>query len=743
MEKFSQIENVQGASRTSWADVQEDREADLLHVLYVLRRHLQMIIGVTAFGVLVAILFCLFMKPRYEGMADLNVHPEESAALDMGALGDLATGAGGLDWSSKLETQARILKSDTLAWDVISQLRLDQNEAFATKSLFGRSLQTPVGKDVSSVDEARKSKLLTRFSKALRVEAVPKTQVIEIRFRSTDPALAAKVVNTLTSSYMHHNFMTRFEATMQASAWLQQRLTELKNNVEESQRKLAEYQSKANIIGTDETDNLAVSDLTDVSKQLTDAESDRIMKEAKYRLAQTGNPELIGTILPDSVLPVLRSQEADLRNQLAQYSTKFGSNYPKVIQLNNQLAQTDASLKKEIRDIEERFRTEYESAKRTEDQLRASVENRKKEAFSQSAKFSQYDILKNEVASGRSLYEDLLRKLNEAGIAAGLKSTNVDVIDPSAVPQLPVLPNVPLFIALGLFGGAFLGVCSAFVKESIDQTISSPEDAEEMAGISTIGLIPHFSMEGLNALATENQSVLARVPLAADRPQSKLAEAFRALRTSLLLANAGAPPKVIMITSAQPGDGKSTVSVNISAVLAQSGARVLLVDADLRRGVLARNLKVMPEGGLSECLAGRKSWRDLIIPVNGVANMWVLPAGHRPPSPADLFTSNKMEEILNEWRGAFDHVVIDTPPVVAVTDGVVLSQKTDAVLLIARASRTGRHPLRHARMLLAKVRANVVGLVVNDFDAKAKYYGYSYSYDKYYVEDKTETTVNN
>ena len=714
--------------------IQDRRGFDILHGLYLLRRNRWVIAACVVLGVAIAIAVSVLMKPRYEAMSDLNVHPEDSAALDLGTVGDLATGSSGLDWSDKLETQVRILESDTLAWDVISKLRLDQNAAF-NKPLFGKPELTPAGKDISTVDADRKSDLIDKFSKSLRVQAVPKSEVLEIRFRSSDPELAAKVVNTLTASYMQHNFMTRFEATMQASSWLQQRLSDLKNNVEASQQKLADYQAKANIIGADETDNLAISDLTDSSKQLTDAEADRIMKEAKYRLAQSGNPELIGTILPDSVLPVLRSQEVDLKNQLAQLTPKFGPNYPKVIQLNNQIAQLDASLKKETSDIQERFRTEYESARQTEDQLRASVGKKKQEAFSESAKFSQYDILKNEVVSGRNLYEDLLRKLNEAGIAAGLRSTNVDVIDPATTPTDPVLPNPTLFMVIGLFGGIVLGVGAAFVREAVDQTIGSPDEAEEITSSAMIGLIPHFALDApgkrgaMNALAPAASATGPGVPIAAERPSSRFAEAFRALRTSLLLCNPGSAPRVIMITSAQPGDGKSTVCVNLSAVLAQGGAKVLLVDGDLRRGNLAQRLKLNTATGLSECLAGGASWREQVHRLPNIEGLWVLGGGHRPPNPGDLITSTTMEALVEEWKREFDHIVIDTPPVVAVTDGVVLSRNADAVVLIARAGITGRHPLHQARSLLANVSAKVVGVVVNDFDPKSKSYGYGYGYE--------------
>ena len=247
--------------------------------------------------------------------------------------------------------------------------------------------------------------------------------------------LAQEIVNHLVSAYTQRTFMTRYNDTMKASDWLSGQLAQLKSEVEESQSKLSKFQKQTGIFGTDENDNLVLSKLDDLSKELTDAEADRIVKEAKYRVAQSGNPELIGTIVPDSVLPVLRGQEADLKEQLAQANSEYGPHYPKVIQLGNQLAQVEKSLQTEIADIQERFHTDYQVSAGTEKQLRTAFDQQKQQAYDMSAGLDQYGILKREMESGNDLYEDLLKKLKEAGVVASLKAATVDVIDPATAPH--------------------------------------------------------------------------------------------------------------------------------------------------------------------------------------------------------------------------------------------------------------------------------------------------------------------
>ena len=717
-----------------------DSGLDLHKVLESFQKRKLFLFSSIGIGLVLAILICVFMTPRYDAVAELNIHPESSGALDLGDIADIASGAGGLDWDSKVQTEVLIISSRPLAWDVISQLRLDQNHTFMQPGLLDSISNcklriTPAGKPVESISPCLRYQILQRFSKALDVEALPKTQAVEIRYRSKNPTLAADVVNRLTASFLQHNFETRYEATMQASGWLHDRLALMKKDVEDAGAQLAVYQRGANIIGTDETDNLAVSQLSDMGKQLTDAEADRILKEAKYRLAMTGNPELIGTIVPDSVLPTLRSQEAQLDTQLAQAKAEYGARYPKVVQLQSQLDEVHRALTTETANIQSRFKSEYDAALHTEADLQRSMDRLKQDAFSQSAKFTRYVLLKNEADSKEQLYDDLLKKLNEAGVSAGLKSTNVDVIASADVPIKAALPNIPVFLAVGTAAGLIFGVVGIFVLENLDRSVSSLEDVTEIVNLPIMGMLPHVLPDNLRFpgnTAAQRHAPLLQVII--QRPQSEYAEAVSALRSALLLASAGAPPKVVMLTSSLPSEGKSLTSVNLAASLAMADRRVLLVDADLRRGALFTRVAGRQMSGLTGCLSGATSWRDQAqpVPLDG-GELIILPAGIRPPNPAELLGSKAMATLLEEWRQEFDFVLFDTPPVAIVTDAVVLSPLMDAVLLIVRMNKTSRFPLKESCSRLDMVSRKLTGIVVNDVDLAKQYYGYGYgSYQKYY-----------
>jgi capsular exopolysaccharide synthesis family protein len=516
-------------------------------------------------------------------------------------------------------------------------------------------------------------------------------------------------------------------------------LIQLKSTIQESQARLSQLQKKTGIFGTDENDNLVLSRLNDLSKELTDAEADRILKEAKYRVAQSGNPELMGIIVPDSVLPVLRGQQADLKTQLAQANSEYGPKYPKVIQLKNQLAEVEQSLQTEIADIQERFRTDYEVSAGAERQLQSAFQGQKQQAYNMSEGLDQYGILKREVESGNDLYEDLLKKLKEAGVVASLKAATVDVIDPATLPTRPVEPNNSLVLALSLLLGLGAGIACTFIAESLDNLIRSPEEVEILTGAPLFGMIPHIKGmvphsepgrlktsgdEGSSHWDGSKQGSLVTVL----RPNSQASEGFRSLRTALLLASAGTPPRTVLIASALPGEGKTTVSMNIAAALTQRSARVLLVDADLRRGVLAERLEMGKNPGLSGSLTGAANWRDVVEALPNTANLFVLQAGPRPPNSAELLGSVQMHELLEQWKSEYDHVIIDSAPCLVVTDAVLVAQKTDVVLLVSRLAVTPRRALQRASELLQSGNGRLTGIVVNDVRVAEQYYGYGYGY---------------
>jgi succinoglycan biosynthesis transport protein ExoP len=739
------LRNIRGGGHA--ADHDSTDEISLSDLFRILRRRRQIIVASLIVVFFLGVAYCAVKTRRYEAVADLAINPEGSDALDMGDI-TASLGGGGLGFDEKLETQVHVLKADSLAWTVISELRLDREPTFAGHRnfiFFGPYVVPNPPDQIERTTPERRNKLLEDFSHALTVQTIARTQAVEITFRNADPALAREVVNHLVTAYTQRTFMTRYNDTMKASNWLSGQLAQLKSEVEESQSKLSEFQKRTGIFGTDENDNLVLSKLDDLSKELTDAEADRILKEAQYRVAQSGNPELIGTLVPDSVLPILRGQQADLKEQLAQANAEYGPQYPKVIQLGEELAQVEKSLHGEIADIQERFHTAYQVSAGAEKQMRTAFDQQKQQAYDMSAGLDQYGILKREMESGNDLYDDLLKKLKEAGVVASLKAATVDVIDPATLPTKPVEPKIPLVLALSTVFGLGTGIAFAFAAESLDNLIRSPEEVESLTGVPLFGTIPHIKL-GRGKSSGQELETIGEGPgrgslIALLQPSSQASEAFRSLRTALLLASAGKPPKTVLIASAVPGEGKTMVSMNIAAMLAQRGARVLLIDADLRRGQIAARSMTPKNLGLSGALTGAVDWRDAVAPLPDAPNLFVLQAGVRPPNSAELLGSPQMHEVLEECKAEYDHVVIDSAPCLIVTDAVLVAQETDAVLLVSRIGVTPRNNLRRASELLQFGDGHVTGIVANAVPIGEEYYGYGYGYGygkykSYYTEDK-------
>jgi polysaccharide biosynthesis transport protein len=734
--------NTRGSRQAT--DHRSSDEISLSDLIRLLRRRRQIIIASVIVVLILGASYCVLKTRRYEAVADLAINPEGSDALDMGDI-TASLGGGGLGFDEKLETQVHVLKSDSLAWTVISELGLDRQPTFAghRKLIFFGSYVVPDAPDqIERTTPERRNELLRRFSDSLTVQSIARTQAVEITFRNANPALAREIVNRLVTAYTQRTFVTRYNDTMKASDWLSGQLAQLKSAVGESQAKLSKFQKQTGIFGTDENDNLVLSKLDDLSKELTDAEADRIVKEAKYHVARSGNPELVGTIVPDSVVPILRGQEADLKEQLAQATSEYGPHYPKVIQLGSQLAQVEKSMQTEIADIQERFRTDYEASAGVEKQLLRVFDRQKQQAYDMSAGLDEYGILKREMESGNDLYEDLLKKLKEAGVVASLKAATVDVIDPATLPTKPVEPKIPLVMALSMVFGLGTGIGFAFAAENLDNLIRSPEEVEFLTGVPLFGLIPHIKFE--RSKSTQELEQVGDGPrqgslISLLRPNSQASEAFRSLRTALLLASAGNPPKTVLVASAVPGEGKTTVSMNIAAMLAQVGRRVLLVDADLRRGIIGKQLMISKNLGLSGSLTGAVNWRDAVEALPDAPNLFVLQAGVRPPNSAELLGSPQMHEVLEQCKAEYDHVVIDSAPCLLVTDAVLVAQEADAVLLVSRIAVTPRTNLRRASELLQVGDGQVMGIVANDVPAGEQYYGYGYGYGKYhgyYSEEK-------
>ncbi len=651
-----------------------------------------------------------------------------------------------------LDTEVRILRSDLLALEVVKQLNMDRLPEYGGKAAPSSS-SLELTTDALQPDSARATALLGSFKANLRVMLEPNTRIIDIHYRSPNKELAARVVNTIANTYIEQNFKTRFESTMQASDWLSRQLVDLQMKVETSQEKLVKYQKDHQILGIDDKQNITTAKLDELNKELTAAESDRMQKESVYRLAESGDPESANSTMngamqdkvtasTSALLEKLHEQKADLQIQIAQLSTQFGPAYPKLAQLNNQIQEIDTQTQNEMKKVASRLRGDYMASLQRENMLRAALEQQKQQQNKLNESAIEYSFLKRDFETNRTLYEGLLQKLKEAGVTAGLRSNNIRQVDIARTPGAPAEPNIPRNLGFGFVLGLTSGIGLAFLLEGIDNTVRTPEQSQVISGLPSLGMIPLGSRTNIEAssrsLSVASSKEVVEL-ITQSRPQSQMSEAYRALRTSLLLTSVGAPPKVILVTSALPQEGKTTTSINTATVLAQKGTRVLLIDADLRRPSIHKTLGI----GLSNVLTGGATLQEATFRSSFLPNLYILPAGTPPPNPAELLASAQMAEILVGLREQYDHIVMDTPPTLSVTDAVVLSPSADAVVLVIRCGQTTKPALRRSREILSQVNARVSGVLLNavDLDSPDYYYYYEYQgkYGHRYYDDELES----
>ena len=638
------------------------------------------------------------------------------------------------DYVVHLETQMQVLKSDAVAEQVIREQHLDTPFAPAPQPAQVRSA-------VAESNPAQQAAALGAFHGNLRVSLLPRTRIMELRYSSIDPRQAAAVVNATMNAYIEQNYRAKLNTASETSDWLSKELVELQAKVETAQQKLVTYQREHNIVGLDDKQNIVLSKLDQLNKAMTEAEADRIQKESIYRMVKGGNIAVVSTSNP--MLEKLRGRQIELQDELAKTNVIYGANHPKVRELQSQLDQINEQLKAETSKLVSHAEGEYLAAAQREKLLRGVLDQQKQEANDLNQAAIEFSLLKRDADSSRQLYEGLLEKLKEAGVTAGLKSGSIRIIDYAQVPLSPAKPqtrrNIMMSIGLGLLAGILL----VFLTDAIDNRIHTPEQAQMVAMLPMLGLIPAQS-----SLASATRKRLpaltggdgnAAVVLAS--PKSEPAEAYRALRTCIQLSPLERRPHIMVVSSGLAREGKTTTAVNTALVLAQQGSRVLLVDADMRRASVHKVLG-MRSGplGLSTLLADQADMAAVCHTHPQVPNLKVIFAGPTPPHPAEMLGSERMRELMRRWRAEFDYVVVDTPPALAVTDAVILSSIADAVILVARADSTPRSALRRARDLFAQINAPILGIVLNAVNFNSPEYYQTYYYGSRYTDYKGYTS---
>jgi succinoglycan biosynthesis transport protein ExoP len=706
------------------------REPHLYDYLLILRKNQWLILSFLAAIVTIVSIATFRMKPVYIASAKLEIDRENTNVLPFQGTDSYDYS---IDLDNYIETQSRILTSETMALLTIRNMNLAGNaefsgggesEAIAAGSLKNQRLPSEVG----------------AFLGGLNVKRIPNTRLMEVTFESTSPQLAAQVLNAHLENYIDQNYKSRYDATTDASKWLQGELDELSVKVRRSEDARIEYERSNQIWTLDDKNNVTTQRLGDLNRQLTDAQSDSLRKEALYEFAKSGDLDAVPQLRDNLILQDMEKRSGELSTAYTDAVNQYGPNFPKVQRIQAQMKDLEGQITRERKGIVAQLESDYREAKQHEELLSRALDDQKAEVNVMSGKMIQYNILKREAEANKALYDSLETKLKEAQIASGLKSSNIRIVDPAMIPSSPSRPAKTRNIALAFLVGLVGGIGLALLREYLDNTVKTPDDVETLARLPSLAVVPAFG-EGAksarrtgffkSASAAPNEK---RIELVAEHlPKSQMSEAFRALRTALLLSQPDRPPQVILVTSALPREGKTTAAANLAVTLAQLGDKTVLVDADLRKPGVGRllNLSSGKYAGLSSFLAGVSTLDLVTVPHPTIPNLAAIPTGPLPPNPADLLSSHRLTEAIAELRTKFKFVVIDSPPIMAATDAVILSVQTDGVLLVVRSGETPKEAFTRTRDLLLSVKANLLGVVLNAVDSSAPDYYYSYRYYPY------------
>ena len=675
-------------------------------------------------GVAAALTANVLMHRYYTASAQIEIVPDRSSEFRLEQIQDLS---GESDDTERLDTEMRILESRSLAIQTIKSLHLERNPDFlALKNGAPWDMTQPAIREI----------LVGQLIGTLNVVRQGHTSILEISVTSSKPELSSLITNTLIDNYIEHSFRDNYTSTSKISGWLNSQLSDLKDNLGKSQAQMIDYQRDLGIVGVEPKDSVFVTSLEELNKQLADAEVDRMVKEARLKAIKSSTPDVIdAAAVQDPALQAIKEQLTQLRGQYSSMSQTYGTAYAPLKSLKAQIDQLQRNLGDEETAQVDRAQKEYDAAQNNEDMLRKSLNDEEQSAYKNGAKGVQYEFARSEYEANRILYDGLQQRLQEAGIMAGLHTTSIRIVDNADIPVFPSHPRKRANLAVGGASGLMLGFILALLFESLDTNLKTMNDIERALQLPLLAAIPSVETEDLLP-SKFRESAISR----GASSWSRIAEALRGMRTSILLSSPGAPPKVIMITSTRPAEGKSSVATLMAITFALNGSRVLLIDADLRRPSVHLRFRIPKGLGLSSLLSGKSNIKDATTEWPELTNLHIMTSGPVPPLPSELLGSRQMEDLILKLREEYDFVLIDTPPVLAVTDASILGRLTDAAILIIRYGAAQRHVVQRCIDLLDRSGAHLLGVAVNVVDFKAPEYSeyYGRKYYEYYGERNPE-----
>jgi polysaccharide biosynthesis transport protein len=646
-----------------------------------------------------------------------------------------------------LQTQYRIIESRSLAQDVVRKLDLTHNPEFVSieesrKQALLPTAEADPGKitsEVASLEERVVADVMGR----IQVNPVRNSLLINISFLAHSPQTAAKVANAVAAAYIDWNLALRLKTQKNSANFLDEQVREQKKKLEASEQALQQYREKYGVVALNPSQTsskgegtMASQKLVQVTSQMVDAQNRRIEAETRYKkaLELIKNPdqaESIPEVVTNPLVSQIKNQEVELLRKKSDLTEKYGQKHPTMVALNQEIENLKKKKAQEIQNVVSSLKSQYDIAASQENSLRAAAGRTRDETLGQNKVAIDFQMIQQEVESNRTLYDMLLKRLKETNVSEENRYINIHIVDSAEVPKIPSKPtptrNIFLAMLIGIVGG--LGLI--FFFEYLDNTIKTPDDVARHLGLPYLGPIPNFTVE--KEEPTNDLIVL-------QSPKAPASESFRGLRTSILFSSARHDPQVVLVSSAAAMEGKTLVASNLAVTMAQSGNKTLLIDCDMRRPRVHKLFHTDREPGLSNILIGAAPWEEMVRPT-AIENLWVVPSGPIPPNPAELVSSEIVSDLIASARKKYDRIIIDSPPIMAVTDSLALSRLTDGMVMVIKVGTTAKEVISHALRQLKDMNARILGIVLNDIPLSGDQYHYYYQYHySYYGEGEEGET---